>query len=89
MRTTLSAAPRSVTCRKDALNRLLWFALALLLGLTSLAAHAVDESDLLPPEQAFPLTVSLSGPTSSTNCPNRPSSTGMACACRRPWMSMK
>lgn len=66
MRTTLSAAPRSVRCQTDALNRLLWFALALLLGLTSLAAHAVDESDLLPPEQAFPLTVSLSGPKQVT-----------------------
>ncbi|KFX64460.1 protein-disulfide reductase [Burkholderia sp. K24] len=46
----------------DTLNRALRIALGLLFVLTSLAAHAVDESDLLPPDQAFPLKVTLSAP---------------------------
>jgi len=37
-------------------------ALALFVALTSLAAHAVSETDLLPSDRAFPLTVKLSAP---------------------------
>ncbi len=48
------------------LGRVLRFALALLLGLASLGAYAVGESDLLPPGLAFPLKVSLSGPRQVT-----------------------
>lgn len=66
MQTTFSNARRSVRRQMDTLSRLLFFALALLLGLASLAAHAVNESDLLSPEQAFPLTVSVSGPKQVT-----------------------
>jgi CRISPR/Cas system-associated endonuclease Cas1 len=40
MQTTFSNARRSVRRHTDKLNRLLSFALALLLGLASLAAHA-------------------------------------------------
>lgn len=43
-------------------KRVLRVALGLLFVLTSLAAHAVDESELLSPEQAFPLKVTLSAP---------------------------
>ncbi len=43
-------------------KRVLHVALGLLFVLTSLAAHAVDESELLPPEKAFPLKVTLSAP---------------------------
>ncbi|KLU20531.1 protein-disulfide reductase [Caballeronia mineralivorans PML1(12)] len=41
-------------------------ALALLVAVVPLLAQAVTESDLLPPEQAFPLTVSLSTPQQIT-----------------------
>ena len=37
-------------------------ALGVLLMLASFAAHALGEADLLPPESAFPLKVSLGGP---------------------------
>lgn len=42
-------------------NRVLRVSFGLLLILAPMAAHAVDESDLLPPDKAFPLTVTLSG----------------------------
>ncbi|BBQ03426.1 thiol:disulfide interchange protein DsbD (plasmid) [Burkholderia sp. SFA1] len=60
MRTT------SINVWKKTLSRALRVALGLLLVFTSLAAHAVDESDLLSPEQAFPLAVSLSAPNEVT-----------------------
>jgi thioredoxin:protein disulfide reductase len=44
------------------LKRLSQAALFLLLVVTSLAARAVNEADLLPPDRAFPLRVTLSGP---------------------------
>ncbi|WP_407973358.1 protein-disulfide reductase DsbD (plasmid) [Burkholderia pyrrocinia] len=37
-------------------------ALGVFFSLTSFAAQALDQTDLLPPESAFPLTVSLGGP---------------------------
>ncbi|GJH28586.1 protein-disulfide reductase DsbD [Caballeronia novacaledonica] len=54
---TISIHPWNAT-----LKRALRVALGFLLVLTSLAAHAVDESELLSPEQAFPLKVTLSTP---------------------------
>ncbi|HYS65267.1 MAG TPA: protein-disulfide reductase DsbD, partial [Paraburkholderia sp.] len=62
MRTTSITARRGIGRPTDTLNRALRVALGLLFVLTSLAAHAVNESDLLPPEQAFPLKVTLSAP---------------------------
>src|SRR6266702_1087331 len=62
MRTTSITARRGIGRPTDTLNRALRVALGLLFVLTSLAAHAVNESDLLPPEQAFPLKVTLSTP---------------------------
>jgi len=43
-------------------SRVLHVVFGLLFVLTSMAAHAVSESDLLPPEHAFPLKVTLSTP---------------------------
>lgn len=60
MRTIRLTAQRGIYRLGDTLNRALRIALGLLFVLTSLAAHAVDESDLLPPDQAFPLKVTLS-----------------------------
>ncbi|TKC86889.1 protein-disulfide reductase DsbD [Trinickia terrae] len=62
MQTTPINAQRGLCRLKDTLNGALCAALGLLLLLTSLAAHAVNASDLLPPEQAFPLKVALSAP---------------------------
>ena len=56
MRTT------SINAWNETLQRALRVALGLLLVLTSLAVHAVDESELLSPEEAFPLAVTLSAP---------------------------
>ncbi|KAA0998189.1 hypothetical protein FVF58_45725 [Paraburkholderia panacisoli] len=42
------------------------FALGLLFVFLSLAAYAVTESDLLPVNEAFPLTGSVSGPQQVT-----------------------
>ncbi|MEX3634585.1 protein-disulfide reductase DsbD [Paraburkholderia sp. BR14320] len=50
----------------DAFRRVLHVTLVLFVALTSLAAHAVSETDLLPPDQAFPLTVKLSAPQQVT-----------------------
>ncbi|MBB5428309.1 thiol:disulfide interchange protein DsbD [Paraburkholderia sp. JPY158] len=51
------------SCRaNDAFRRVLHAALAMFVALTSLAAHAVSETDLLPPDEAFPLTVKLTAP---------------------------
>ncbi|MDR5743525.1 protein-disulfide reductase DsbD [Caballeronia sp. LZ029] len=50
----------SISVWNATVKRVLRVALGLLFVLTSLAAHAVDESELLPPEQAFPLKVTLS-----------------------------
>ena len=50
----------------DASRRLLIAVFALFVALTSLTAHAVSETDLLPPEQAFPVTVTLSAPQQIT-----------------------
>jgi thiol:disulfide interchange protein DsbD len=47
-------------------NRVLRITLGLLAMFMSLAAYAVNESDLLPPDEAFPLTVSVSGPQQVT-----------------------
>jgi thiol:disulfide interchange protein DsbD len=54
MRTT------SINLWKKTLSRGLRVALGLLLVFTSLAVQAVNESDLLSPEKAFPLAVTLS-----------------------------
>jgi thioredoxin:protein disulfide reductase len=62
MRTTPITAQRGIRRLTDTLNRVFRVALGLLFVLTSLAAHAVSESDLLPPERAFPLKVTLSEP---------------------------
>ncbi|WP_258182247.1 hypothetical protein [Burkholderia multivorans] len=59
MRTTSSNTYRYVYRTADALSRMLRFVLVLVFGLVSFAAYAVNESELLAPEQAFPLTVSL------------------------------
>ncbi|WP_162068289.1 protein-disulfide reductase DsbD [Burkholderia sp. THE68] len=50
----------SISVWNATVKRVLRVALGLLFVLTSLAAHAVDESELLPPEQAFRLKVTLS-----------------------------
>ncbi|KVZ34835.1 protein-disulfide reductase [Burkholderia ubonensis] len=63
MRTTSSNAYQSDHQMADTLSRLFRFALVLLLGSATLSAYAVSESELLAPEQAFPLTVSLACPT--------------------------
>ena len=60
MRTIRLTAQRGIYRLGDTLNRALRIVFGLLLVLMSLAAHAVDESDLLPPDQAFPLKVTLS-----------------------------
>ncbi|MFM0173605.1 protein-disulfide reductase DsbD [Paraburkholderia sediminicola] len=62
MRTIRLTAQRGIYSLGDTLNRALRIALGLLFVLTSLTAHAVDESDLLPPDQAFPVKVTLSAP---------------------------
>ena len=62
MRTTSSNAYQSDYQTADILSRILRFALVLLLGPASFSAYAVNESELLAPEQAFPLTVSLASP---------------------------
>ena len=54
-------------CRQTGMmNRVLRITLTLLAVLMSLAAYAVNESDLLPPDEAFPLTVSVSEPQQVT-----------------------
>ncbi|WP_232455303.1 protein-disulfide reductase DsbD N-terminal domain-containing protein [Burkholderia ubonensis] len=60
---TISANAYQSDQTADTLSRLIRFALVLLLGFASLAAYAVSESELLAPEQAFPLTVGLASPT--------------------------
>ena len=62
MQTTSLFAQRGICRLASMLNRMLRVALGLLFILTSLAAHAVNESDLLPPERAFPLRVTSGGP---------------------------
>ncbi len=56
MRTT------AINAWKETFTSALRTALGLLFVLTSLAAHAVNEPELLSPEQAFPLEVTLRGP---------------------------
>ncbi|CAB3805146.1 protein-disulfide reductase DsbD [Pararobbsia alpina] len=62
MRTTSITFRRGILRLKGTLIRALRVTLGVLFMLMSLAAYAVDESDLLPPEQAFPLKVALSAP---------------------------
>ncbi|WP_454875528.1 protein-disulfide reductase DsbD [Paraburkholderia xenovorans] len=58
---------RQRICRQtDAAKRALRIALGLLFVFMSLTAYAVSESDLLPVNEAFPLTVSVSGPQQVT-----------------------
>lgn len=63
MRTTFANAYQSDHETAGSLSRLFRVVLILLLGLASVAAYAVDESELLAPDQAFPLTVGLASPT--------------------------
>jgi thiol:disulfide interchange protein DsbD len=46
----------------NAASRVLGIGLGLLLVCAPLAVHAISESDLLPPDEAFPLKVRVSGP---------------------------
>ncbi|MDT8840169.1 protein-disulfide reductase DsbD [Paraburkholderia fungorum] len=66
MRMTSSSTRRGTRCLAEALNRALRMVFAFLLVLAPFAAHAVSESDLLSPRDAFPLKVSLSGPQQVT-----------------------
>jgi thiol:disulfide interchange protein DsbD len=66
MRTTSSSTRRGTRCLADTLKRALRMLFAFLVVLTPFAAHAVNESDLLRPAEAFPLKVSLSGPQQVT-----------------------
>lgn len=66
MGATSITVQRGICRLTDMLNGVLRVALGLLFSLTSLAAHAVNESGLLPPEQAFPLRVTLTGPQQIT-----------------------
>ncbi|MFM0377842.1 protein-disulfide reductase DsbD family protein [Paraburkholderia strydomiana] len=59
---TSSDVRQGIFRQTDAAKRALRFALGLLFVFVSLAAYAVNESDLLPVNEAFPLTVSVSGP---------------------------
>ncbi len=61
MRMTSSSTRRGKRRLTETLNRALRMVFAFLLVLAPLAAHAVNESDLLSPAEAFPLMVSLSG----------------------------
>ncbi|WP_233799824.1 protein-disulfide reductase DsbD [Paraburkholderia sp. HP33-1] len=63
---TSSDLLRRICRQTDAAKRALRIALGLLVVLVSLAAYAVNESDLLPVNEAFPLTVSVSGPQQVT-----------------------
>lgn len=63
------AGGRLTRCARDIASARRWFkriVLALLVAVVPLLAHAVTESDLLPPEQAFPLTVRLNAPQQVT-----------------------
>lgn len=62
MRTTCSKANPPGRRTAEMLSRALHVAIVLLFGLVSFAANAVSESELLAPEQAFPLSVSLASP---------------------------
>ncbi len=66
MQTTLPSTRRGTRCLAETLNQALRMVFAFLLLLTPFAAHAVNESDLLLPTEAFPLKVSLSGPQQVT-----------------------
>ncbi|AJZ56237.1 protein-disulfide reductase DsbD [Paraburkholderia fungorum] len=66
MRMTSSSTRRGTRCLAETLNPALRMVLALLFVFTAFAAHAVNESDLLSPADAFPLIVSLSGPQQVT-----------------------
>lgn len=66
MRMTSSDLRQRICRQTDAAKRALRFALGLLFVFVSLAAYAVSESDLLPVNEAFPLTVSVSGPQQVT-----------------------
>ncbi len=66
MRMTSSSTRRGTRCRAETLNRALRMVFVFLLVLAPFAAHAVNESDLLSPRDAFPLNVSLSGPQQVT-----------------------
>jgi thiol:disulfide interchange protein DsbD len=66
MRTTSTSTRRGVRRLAETLHRALRMVLAFLLVLTPFAAHAVNESDLLSPHDAFPLKVILSEPQQVT-----------------------
>jgi thioredoxin:protein disulfide reductase len=66
MRMTSFGTRRGTRCLAEALNRALRMVFAFLLVLAPFAAHAVSEADLLLPDEAFPLKVSLSGPQQVT-----------------------
>ena len=66
MRMTSSGTRRGTRCLAKALRRALRMVFAFLLVLAPFAAHAVSEADLLSPDEAFPLKVSLSGPQQVT-----------------------
>ncbi|RKF35714.1 protein-disulfide reductase DsbD [Paraburkholderia fungorum] len=61
MRMTSSSTRCGTRCLAETLNRALRMVFAFLLVLAPFTAHAVNESDLLSPRDAFPLKVSLSG----------------------------
>lgn len=62
MRTTRRQTSARVGRIAGVLQHVLRGAVAFLFALISLAAHAVVDADLLPPERAFPLHVSLGAP---------------------------
>ncbi|AJZ56588.1 cytochrome C biogenesis transmembrane region family protein [Paraburkholderia fungorum] len=66
MRMTSSSTRRGTRYLAKTLNQALRMVLAFLFVFTAFAAHAVNESDLLSPAEAFPLMVSLSGPKQVT-----------------------
>jgi thiol:disulfide interchange protein DsbD len=66
MRMTSASTWQGICRQTGMVNRVLRITLGLLAMFMSLAAYAVNESDLLPPDEAFPLTVSVSGPQQVT-----------------------
>jgi thiol:disulfide interchange protein DsbD len=66
MRMTSSSTRRGMRRLEETLNRALRLVFAFLLVLAPFAAHAVNESDLLSPHDAFPLKVILSEPQQVT-----------------------
>lgn len=71
MRMTSSSTRRGTRYLAKTLNQALRMVLAFLFVFTAFAAHAVNESDLLSPAEAFPLMLTHSASVADRDRPGR------------------